>query len=318
MAKKLLINTIAKRLLQSIVVIIIVTIAVFLIMHAVPGDPVQNFLGASATPEQIEHYTQEFGLDQPLLVQYWKWVVGIFNGQLGYSIGFQKDVSQILFARMGTTFSIVFPAFVLAVIVGVSLGIIAALNRGKAGDSIVCFFANIGVAMPTFWIGILFIYLFALKLGILPVQSAIHNQGTGTYIKSIIMPVVILSFGPMSQFARQTRSAMLEVIRQDYVRTAQSKGLGALKVIFSHQLRNAMIPILTVMGVQLGMMFGNTILIESIFNISGLGNLMITAINGKDYFVVQDGVLAIAIVVAICNLVVDILYGIVDPRTREE
>ncbi len=318
MNKKLL-KMIGKRIVQSVIVIFIVTLLVFLLMQLVPGDPIVNFLGANATEEQIAHYTEMFGYDQPVLVQYAKWIQGLFHGEMGRSVAYQAEISGILFGRLGITLSIVIPAFLLAVVLGVVLGIVAAKNRGKKIDSIISVFANIGMSMPMFWFGMLLIMLFALKLGILPTSGFVPlKDGIGGYVSHMVLPMIVLAMGPLAQFTRQTRSSMLEVIRQDYVTTARAKGLGQKAITFKHQLRNALIPIITVMGVQLGGMIGGTVLVESIFVVPGLGNLMITAIKGRDFMVVENGVLVIAIAVAICNLVVDILYGIIDPRIRND
>jgi peptide/nickel transport system permease protein len=309
----------ARRIGQTVIVLFIVTLMVFLLMQLVPGDPIVNFLGSNATPEQIQHYTQLFGYDKPVLVQYGKWVLGLFQGEMGRSVLFQQEISGIIFDRLNTTLMVVLPAFVLAVILGVAFGVIAALNRGGIVDSIISIFANIGMAMPLFWVGIICILLFALRLGVLPVQGFVSpSENLGECIRHLVMPVSILALGPLAQFARQTRSAMLEVIRQDYVRTAQAKGLGRWATILKHQLRNALIPIVTIMGIQLGGMIGGTVLIESIFVIPGMGNLMITAIKGKDYMVVENGVFLIAVAVALCNLAVDLLYGVIDPRIRDQ
>lgn len=318
MSKKLL-KMIGKRIVQSVIVIFIVTLLVFLLMQLVPGDPIVNFLGANATEEQIAHYTQLFGYDQPVLVQYGKWIVGLFHGEMGRSVALQKDITEVIFQRLGITLSIVFPAFILAVVLGVILGILAAKNRGSKLDTVISFFANIGMSMPMFWFGMLLIMLFALKLGVLPTSGFTPlKDGLGSYVSHLILPMIVLAMGPLAQFTRQTRSSMLEVLRQDYVTTARAKGLGQRAITFRHQLRNALIPIITVMGVNLGGMIGGTVLVESIFVIPGLGNLMITAIKGRDFMVVENGVLIIAIAVAICNLIVDILYGIIDPRIRND
>lgn len=315
--KNNLLEMILKRIVQSVIVLFIVTLLVFLIMQAVPGDPIAIFLGANATETQIQHYTELFGYDKPILVQYGKWVLGLFHGEMGMSVSMQKEISSVIFTRLGTTLMIVLPAFILAVILGVIFGIIAALHRGKVVDTVISVLANLGMAMPLFWIGIICIYGFALKLQILPVQGYTPpSEGIGECIKHLVLPVCILSLGPLAQFARQTRSAMLEVIRQDYVRTAEAKGVGRKTIIIKHELRNALVPIITVMGVQLGAMIGSTVLIESIFVIPGLGNLMITAIKSKDFMVVENGVFIIALAVAICNLLVDVLYGVIDPRIR--
>lgn len=317
--KNSLLSMILRRIGQSIIILFIVTLIVFLIMQAVPGDPITIFLGANATPEQIAHYKQLFGYDQPVLVQYARWVLGLFKGQMGISVSLQQEISSVIFVRLGTTLMVVLPAFILAIIFGVTFGIIAALNRGKIVDTVISILANLGMAMPMFWIGIICIYFLALKLGILPVEGYVSpSENLGECIRHLIMPVCILSLGPLAQFARQTRSAMLEIIRQDYVRTAESKGVRRIAIIIKHELRNALIPIVTLMGVQLGSMIGGTVLIESIFVIPGLGNLMITAIKNKDFMVVENGVFIIALAVAICNLLVDILYGVIDPRIRTE
>jgi len=311
---------IIRRIGQSIIVLLIVTLMVFLLMQLVPGDPIANFLGANATPEQIEHYNKLFGFDQPVMVQYWKWLIGLFHGEMGRSVALQKDISEVIFQRLGITLSIVIPAFVFAVVLGIILGITAAKNRGTAIDSVISFFANIGMSMPMFWFGLILILIFALKLHILPTSGfvSIKDGGISGYFSHLLLPMLVLAAGPLAQFTRQTRSSMLEVIRQDYVTTAKAKGLGKREITFKHQLRNALIPIITVMGVTLGGMIGGTVLVESIFVVPGLGNLMITSIKGRDFMVVEDGVLVIAIAVAICNLIVDILYGVIDPRIRND
>jgi peptide/nickel transport system permease protein len=310
---------ILRRLGQSVIVLFLVTLIVFFLLQLVPGDPIINYLGPSANKEQIQYYTQLYGYDKPVITQYVKWIAGLFHGQMGHSVTYNMEVSNLIFARLGTTLMIVLPAFVIAVIFGILFGIIAALNRGNAVDTVISVIANAGMAMPLFWIGIIAILVFALTLRILPVQGYVSpSEGIGNWLRHLIMPVVILALGPIAQFTRQTRSSMLEVVRQDFVRTAEAKGVGRKTIIIRHELRNALIPIITVMGIQLGSMIGGTVLIESIFNIDGLGNLMITAIKSKDYMVVESGVFLIACAVAICNLLVDILYGVIDPRIRSE
>jgi len=312
-----LLKMITKRIGQSIMVIFIVTLLVFFLMQLVPGDPIVNFLGANATEEQIAHYTKLFGYDQPILVQYVSWIKGLFRGEMGRSVSLQKEISEILFQRLSVTLSIVLPAFIFAVILGVILGVVAAKKRGTKIDSAISFFANIGMSMPMFWFGMVLILVFASKLGVLPTSGySPMKDGIGKWLSHLVLPVTVLAMGPLAQFTRQTRSSMLEVIRQDYITTARAKGLGQRAITFQHQLRNALIPIITVMGVNLGGMIGGTVLVESIFVVPGLGNLMITSIKNKDFMIVENGVLIIAIAVAICNLAVDILYGIVDPRIR--
>ena len=316
MNKKIL-RMIGRRIIQSCITIFLVTLIVFLLIQMVPGDAVTNFLGANATQEQIEYYTELYGYDKPVIVQYFKWISGLFHGTMGLSVTYQKEIAEIIFPRLLTTLSVVVPAFIIAVIVGILLGIAAAQNRGKAVDTIASFFANIGVSMPMFWLGMMLMLIFGLKLKILPTSGYVKIEKDGLqWVLHLILPVLTLSCGVIAQFMRQTRSSMLEVIRQDYVTTARAKGVDKKTIIMKHQLRNALIPIVTVMGNRLGGMVGGTVLIESLFVIPGLGNLMITSINARDYMVVANGVLVIAIFVALCNLIVDILYGIIDPRTR--
>ncbi|MCY9693171.1 ABC transporter permease [Paenibacillus alginolyticus] len=308
---------IVRRFIQTVIVIFIVTLLVFMIMRSMPGDPVVLFLGPDASKEQITYFTQEFGLDQPLPVQYIKWLGNILKGEFGKSIAYRQDIGPFILERLKVTLMIAIPAFIISVIVGVLLGVAAAVKRGGLVDSIITVMANLGMATPIFWLSILCVYIFSLKLGWLPVQGFTWpTDNFSLSIHKMIMPVFILSLGPLAQFARQARSAMLEVIRQDYIRTGRSKGLGEKTIIFKHALRNALIPIITLMGMQLGYMIGGSVLIEQVFVIPGMGNMLITAILNKDYQLVQSGVFMIATGVSLCNLLVDIAYGYVDPRIR--
>ncbi len=309
---------IVKRLVQSLFVIIIVTMLVFFLIQLIPGDPILNFLGTNASPEQIEHYTKLYGYDKPVYIQYFIWLAGLFKGEMGFSISHQTEVQNVIFERLGTTLNIVIPAFIIAVVLGILFGIIAALNRGKFIDTLLCFIANIGMSMPLFWIGMLLILVFGIQLKVLPTSGYVNmNDNFGEWLRHLVMPVIVCSFGALATFTRQTRSSLLEVIHQEYVKTARAKGLKRTKIIFSHQLRNALIPIITVMGNQFGLMVGSTVLIESVFVLPGLGNLMINAIRGRDFMLVCGCVFVIAVFVALCNLVVDILYGMIDPRIRD-
>ncbi len=310
---------ILKRIGQSIVVLLAVTIIVFLIIQALPGDPIKIFLGESASSEQVEHYTKLFGFDQPVFVQYFKWVTGLFKGEMGLSVTYSKDVSDILPARILATLSLSVPAFILSIFIGILLGIISAYRRGKFIDSLISAVSNIGLATPQFFLGILIILLFALQLKWIPVQgyTSIFDD-FGTAAKQLIGPVLVLAIGQSASFARQTRSAMLEEMGQDYMRTARSKGVKEHVVILRHGLRNALIPLVTVMGMAFGRIVGGAVIIENLFSIPGIGQLLTTAINNSDYFVVEDIVFLISLFVIACNLIVDILYGILDPRIRVE
>jgi peptide/nickel transport system permease protein len=314
-----MIRFIAIRVWQSIIVLFIVTLMVFLTLQAMPGDPVALFLGENASSEQIAHYTKVFGLDQPPEVQYYKWISGIFRGEMGRSITYQRDVKGLLAERIPVTLSVTVPALVLASILGTTLGVIAAVKRGSGVDTLITSIANLGVATPNFWLAILGVYIFALKLRWVPVMGYTPlSVDFVAGVKKLILPVLILALGPTVSFTRQTRSAVLEVIRQDYIRTARSKGLRESVVIYRHVLRNAFIPILTLMGFAVGGLLGGTIIIEQIFVLPGMGTLLLTAITNKDFMVVQNIVFIVAVIIMASNLVVDILYGYVDPRIRIE
>jgi peptide/nickel transport system permease protein len=306
-----------RRFLQLIAILFIVTLMVFFVMRLTPGNPIVLFLGESATKEQVAYYTQIYGFDKPLPIQYVSWVGNLFHGQMGRSIVFQQDITSLIINRFQVTINIAIPAFIIAVVLGVALGVIAAINRGKTIDSVINVLANIGMATPIFWLGILCIYLLSLKLNLLPAQGYTPlNQNFLLGLSQRIMPITILALGPLATFTRQTRSSMLEVIRQDYIRTARSKGLAEKASILRHALRNAFIPIVTIMGMQLGYMLGGSVLLEQVFNIPGMGNMLITAIINKDYMLVQSGIFVVALCVSICNLLVDLAYGYIDPRIR--
>lgn len=308
---------ILSRLGQSLAVIFLVTVIVFTLMHILPGDPISIYLGETATPEQIEYYTQMFGLDQPLHVQYLKWIGGLLKGEMGRSITYSIDVKALLAKRVVCTLSVTLPAFFLSICIGVTLGVISATNRGKKLDSIITSCANVGIAIPSFWVGIILVYFFALTLKVLPVQGyTSFMENPIEYLRKLVMPVIVLSLGQIASLTRQTRSAMLEVVSQDYIRTARSKGITEKRVIYRHALRNALIPIVTLLGNSIGMLIGGTVIIENLFVIPGVGSLMMTSIINKDYMVVQNVTFIIALAVVLCNLFVDILYGYIDPRIR--
>jgi peptide/nickel transport system permease protein len=308
---------IIKRILQTVVVLVIVTLAVFLVMHSMPGDPVLMYLGPDATQEQIDHYTVEFGLDQPLAVQYVRWIGNLATGDFGRSIAYRTDIGPLIGKRLAVTLTIALPSFAIACLVGISLGILAATRRGKLADSIVTVLANLGIAVPIFWFSIVCVYFFSIKLKWLPVQGFTWpTENFPLAMRKMVMPVLILALGPIASLARQTRSAMLEVVQQDFIRTARSKGVSERNVTYRHAFRNALIPVVTVMGMMFGSMVGGSVLIEQVFVIPGMGNMLITAILNKDYLLVQSAVLVIAASISICNLLVDVAYGYIDPRIR--
>lgn len=310
---------IARRLMQTVLVLIFVSVIVFSLMHLIPGDPALVILGDQATPEQIEALHRELLLDQPLWIQYLNWAGDVLQGNLGRSVSYRQSVTDLLATRLPITFHIGLVAFILSTAISIPAGILSAIRRGGWLDTIITLLTNLAMAVPVFWLGILGIYLFALKLGWLPVQgytSPLENLALNT--RQIIMPAMCLAIVPLASLARQTRSSMLEVIRQDYIRTARSKGLTEWAVITGHALKNAIIPVITLLGMQLRNLVGGAVLVEQVFNIPGMGRLMVSGVFNKDFVVVQGTVMVVAVVVALSNLLVDISYGYFDPRIRYE
>lgn len=310
---------IARRLMQTVLVLVFVSVIVFSLMHLIPGDPALVILGDQATPEQIEALHRELLLDQPLWIQYLNWAGDVLQGNLGRSVSYKQSVTDLLATRLPITFHIGLVAFILSTAISIPAGILSAIRRGGWLDSIITLLTNLAMAVPVFWLGILGIYLFALKLGWLPVQgytSPSENLALNT--RQIIMPAICLAIVPLASLARQTRSSMLEVIRQDYIRTARSKGLTEWAVITGHALKNAIIPVITLLGMQLRNLVGGAVLVEQVFNIPGMGRLMVSGVFNKDFVVVQGTVMVVAVVVALSNLLVDISYGYFDPRIRYE
>lgn len=313
---------IIRRLIMAVAVIIIVTLIVFFVIRLLPGDPLIIFLGQSAgtgtmTHEQLEHLRVEYGLDKPLMVQYTNWMTGIFQGDLGKSIYYHEDVGTLMMKRFPITLHLGILALVFSNGLGITLGIIAAVRRGKWIDTVVTVLAYIGVTAPVFWVAILLIYTFGLILGWLPIAgytSPVDNFWLST--KGIIMPVICLGFAGLAGAARIMRSSMLEIVQQDYIRTAWSKGLRERAVIFKHALKNSLIPMVTLAGIGVGIIFGGSVIVETIFAIPGLGRLLVTSIFAQDYVVIQSGTLVIALIIILVNLAVDISYGWLDPRIR--
>ena len=290
-------------------------------MRLLPGDPILLYLSedefGTISAEQIEILRHEFGLDKPLLTQYFHWISGLMHGDLGKSILQNNTVSEELGAALPITLHIGILSWLLSHLIGIPIGILCAVRRGKWVDTILTVLANIGITAPIFWVGILLIYLFGLYLGWLPIYgytSPLDDFWMST--KQIIMPVFCLCLFPLSATVRQTRSAMLEVIGQDYIRTAWAKGLRERVVILRHALKNGIIPVVTLAAIGISHIAGGQVLIETVFAIPGMGWLAVNALFSRDFAVVQGVVLITAGVVVVSNIIVDIFYGWLDPRIR--
>ncbi len=302
---------ICKRILMMIPVIIGVSLLVFLVLKMTPGDPARVVAGSEADEVTVEQIREELGLNKPVLQQYVNYMLNLLHGDMGTSYTTNKPVAEEILARMPTTFILAFAGVFVAVLIGIPLGIISATKQYSILDYISTLLALGGVAMPNFWLGLMLILLFSLKLGWLP-------SGGGDSWTAYVLPAITLGVGATANFMRTTRSSMLEVIRQDYIRTARAKGAGEGRVVMHHALRNAMIPVITVIGLQIGTLLGGAVVNETVFSLPGLGTLMINAINQKNEPVVLGCLITFAIIFSLVNLLIDILYAFIDPRIKSQ
>lgn len=298
------------RMIQAIPTIILVTIAVFLMLHLTPGDPAEVFLGDKrSTPELLERVREDMGLNRPLHEQYLSYMGNALRGDLGRSLQTNVPVTDQIMTRLPWTIELAFAALLIASILGIGLGIIAALNHNTMIDTIAMTLALVGISMPVYWSSLLFILLFAVYLKVLP---AIGQGG----IERLILPALALALVSAGSLARMVRSSMLEVLNQDFVLTARSKGISEKLVIGRHVLRNALIPVITILGLMLGNMLSGAVLTETIFARLGIGQMYVEAVLQKDFTLVQGTTLFIALIYVMVNIIVDLIYAIVDPRIR--
>jgi peptide/nickel transport system permease protein len=309
-----------RRGLSTLVLLYLIVTVVFLLLHALPGDPAMAVLGgidADPTPEDVARVREELGLDRPLYVQYVDWLGDIVRLDLGESFVNNRSVSQDLFDRLPRTLMIIVPAIVLAVLVGIPLGIAAARFRRSFLDPLISAVALIGFSVPVFVIGLVLVLVFAIELGWLPSSGYVDPRDDFVeFLKRATLPIVTLSLGPMAITMRMTRSSMLEQMGLDYVRTARAKGLTELATLYGHALRNALLPVVTVVALQFGAMFAGSVLVEFIFNWPGVNAYLLKAIQVRDYPVVQGVVLVVATIFVLINFLTDISFAIFDPRIR--
>jgi peptide/nickel transport system permease protein len=306
-----------RRLLEAIPMIFLSTIVVFLLLHLLPGDPAQALAGTDSTPQTLARIRQELGLDQPLPVQYAIWIGHLARGDLGTSVLSRLPVTYLIGLALPATLELTLGGLLLTLVIGVPLGILAALWHGSRFDWAVLIFNGGVLAMPGFWLSILSILLFALTLGWLPAGGFVDvrtNFGAG--LKALILPSVTLALPAAAGIARQVRTGMLEVLEQDFIRTARAKGLGHFTVVVRHALRNAMLPVATVIGLQFGRLLGGAVITESVFTFPGVGRLLVQSIGQRDYTVVQATLLLFIIVFTLINLLTDVSYAVLDPRVR--
>lgn len=312
---------ITRRILQMILVLLIVSVFVFLMVRLLPGDPILMYLTRheveEITFEQVEHIRHELGLDRHLVVQYFDWFGHAIRGDLGNSIITRTSVANEVMRRLPITLHIGMLAFIISTIIGIPMGVIAAVRRGTWIDTLVTSLGNLGVTVPIFWLGILLIYLVGTKVMWWPIYGYISPfEDFWLNTQQITLPVFCLAVVPIASSVRLTRSSMLEVMRQDYIRTAWSKGLKERAIISRHALKNGLIPVVTLKGISLAHIVGGSILVETVFSITGMGRYAVEGLFSQDYSIVQGVMLVTAVVVLVSNLIIDLSYGWLDPRIR--
>ena len=304
-----------KRLLQLIPTLIIVSFIVFSMVRLIPGDPITLLYGLSesggADEEYLDYMREQYGLNDPLVVQYANWIGKIFKGDLGTSLYTHKPIITELANRYKNTIILAVGGTVVGSLVGMVFGIIAAINHNKFGDNVIMVFSMLAVSTPSFFLAMLLMLFFSLKLGWLP---SLGMKGPAY----AVLPILTLGLGAVGMISRTTRSSMLDVINQDYIRTSRSRGIANNKIVFVHALRNALIPVLTAIGLRFGHLLAGAALVETVFSIPGLGRFMVDGISNRDYPVVQSTVLIFAVTFVVVNTIVDLLYGLADPRVKYE
>lgn len=306
---------VTRRLLQLVVQVFLVATVVFLLIRLVPGDPARAILGETAGEEQVARVRSQLGIDRPLPEQYVTWLGRTARGDLGTSISSGRPVMLDITQRIGNTVELIVLSVLVSLLVGMPLGILAALRANRPADYVISSAAVLGLSLPSFVVGTILLLVVGLRLGWLPPSQFVPwQQDLGQHLKVIALPVFALSTSTVAVIIRMTRSSMLEVVRQDYIRTARAKGLGDRTVMARHALRNALNPVVSIVGLEIAALLGGTVIVESIFNWPGLSSLLIAGVRSRDYPVVQGVVLLIAVLTVLINLIVDLVYGWLDPR----
>lgn len=306
------------RLLSLIPVLLVVAVMVFLLIHLTPGDPASVILGPQATPQEVEQLQEQMGLNLPLYEQFFNWFLGLLKGDLGWSISQNKPVLETFLEHLGPTLSLAVFAQAISIVLAIPFGIIAATKRGTKVDQTFMVVAMLGMAIPSFLLGLLVMQLFGVKLQWLPVAGYEPlSNGLWNHLRYFILPGLSLGIIQTAVIARMTRSSMLDILSANYIKTARAKGLKERLVIYKHAFRNASIPILTVLGEAFGSLIAGAVVTETVFNLPGIGQLVINSITRRDYAVIQGTILLAALSYLLVNLLVDLLYGVVDPRVRQ-
>jgi peptide/nickel transport system permease protein len=308
-----------KKIFILLVTLLLVSAVIFAVLMVIPSDPAQIVLGIHATPETLQTLRHKMGLDQPVIVQYLTYLRNMITGDLGRSITYDVSISSLIFSRLQVTVPLAILSMTFAILLSIPIGIYSALHRNRMGDYGIMVFSQIGLAVPAFWAGILLILLFAVTLHWFPAggfQSWLTDPARA--LKSLLLPALSLGFVRAAVLTRMTRSSMLEVLGEDYIRTARSKGLSKRRVVYKHAFRNAIIPVITIIGLQAGDLLAGAIIVENVFHLPGIGRLVFEAIGQRDLPVIQGVVLFIAALIVVINFLIDVAYRYLDPRIRYE
>ena len=312
-----MLNYATKRALIAILTLLAASLVVFAMLEIVPGDPARLMLGMNATEDAVHNLQEQMGLNQPLAIRYFSWLGGLLTGDLGKSYTYSVPVFDLIKERVAVSLPLAVISLALSTLIALPVGIFAASKRGKFSDTLAMGVAQVGVAIPNFWFALLLVYLFAVTLRLVPAGGFPGwGAGFGVSLKSLILPSIALALPQAAILARVTRSALLEVLGEDYIRTARAKGLSRRQVLYRHALRNALIPVLTILGLQFAFLLAGTIIIENVFYLPGLGRLVFQAITQRDLIVVEGVVMLLIATLILVNLLVDLSYAIVDPRLR--
>jgi peptide/nickel transport system permease protein len=308
---------ILKRILYALLTIFIISIFIFLIVHLLPGDPVRSMMGVEADQEAVEAMREELHMNKPLPVQYFIWIKNAATGKFGKSLLLGTDIASMMKARLPVTLWLTLPALAISLILGIIIGVICATHRGSFADQILTVLMTLMNGIPGFWISIMLIYLFGVQLKLLPfigfVNPLMDFKG---YLLHAALPIFVMCFRPLSSYARHIRTNMLDVINQDYIRTAKAYGLSIVKIRYKYALKNVLIPVITLIALQVRTIIAGSLITEQIFSIAGVGRLITTSVQGNDFLVLQCLVLVISVFVVFANLLLDIAYGFLDPRIR--
>jgi peptide/nickel transport system permease protein len=307
-----------QRLLGVALTLLVAAALIFFLLDVLPGDPARFMLGINASDEALNALRQQLGLDQPALVRFGQWLMGLFTGDLGMSASQRAPIAELILERMQLSLPLAFGALVLSTLIGLPLGIFAAQNQGKIGDAGLMGLAQIGIAIPNFWFAMLLVVVFAVTLKWLPPGGFVPwAENPAAAFRALILPTIALALPQAAILARVMRTSLVDVARQDFIRTARAKGLSKNQALWRHGVRNALLPVMTIMGLQFAFLIAGTIIVENVFYLPGLGRLIFTAISARDLFVVRSALLVLVGLVVIIMFLVDLLYALVDPRLKK-